>query len=464
MSPDTHRITRCAGRFFASPGYLIALTALSIAAHLLSLELVAYTVFAGIILYSCVIANDFLPVVPLFLFSYILPSARNNPGKNAGSIFSGTWFLLLIAAVIVALAVFLIRNRKQFFSGKRKLLGGILALFAAYLLSGIGSAAYPAAISRNLLFAAAQGLCLLLPYWFLSSGVQWQNIRRDYLGWTGLCAGILLLTEVLWSYAGGKVIVDGVIERKMIFTGWGMYNNMGAMLGMMIPLAFCLTSRYRKGWLGMLIGFTFLTGVLMTCSRTSLVAALGIYGLCTLVTLLHSPNRKRVLVGIGCFAVLALVVVAVFYRPLLLLFSGFIAKLLDPSSRHIIFAEGWKQFVQAPLFGSSFFSPGLSNAWDFSTLDSFSAIFPPRWHNTFVQLMACCGIVGVGAYLWHRIQTVRLFIRQRGTARIYIGCSIAVLLACSLLDCHFFNMGPVLFYSVMLAFLEYLPPENHGNL
>ena len=32
--------------------------------------------------------------------------------------------------------------------------------------------------------------------------------------------------------------------------------------------------------------------------------------------------------------------------------------------------------------------------------------------------------------------------------------SVMILLLCSLLDCHFFNVGPTLFYSVTLAFLE----------
>ena len=32
-----------------------------------------------------------------------------------------------------------------------------------------------------------------------------------------------------------------------------------------------------------------------------------------------------------------------------------------------------------------------------------------------------------------------------------------MLLLCSLLDCHFFNIGPTLFYSMALAFGEHCP-------
>ena len=36
----------------------------------------------------------------------------------------------------------------------------------------------------------------------------------------------------------------------------------------------------------------------------------------------------------------------------------------------------------------------------------------------------------------------------------YVGLSVAVLLATSMFDCHLFNVGPTLFYSMALAFGE----------
>ena len=38
---------------------------------------------------------------------------------------------------------------------------------------------------------------------------------------------------------------------------------------------------------------------------------------------------------------------------------------------------------------------------------------------------------------------------------IYTGFYILVLVGMSLLDCHFFNVGPVLFYSMALAVMEH---------
>jgi hypothetical protein len=73
-----------------------------------------------------------------------------------------------------------------------------------------------------------------------------------------------------------------------------------------------------------------------------------------------------------------------------------------------------------------------------------------------VQLLASCGAVGMGAYIIHRFQTAKLFLKKITPEKSFIACSIIVLLATSLFDCHSFNIGTVLLYSVSLAFAENL--------
>ena len=95
-----------------------------------------------------------------------------------------------------------------------------------------------------------------------------------------------------------------------------------------------------------------------------------------------------------------------------------------------------------------------------TTLESFSSFVPPRWHSTISQLLASCGAVGIGAYAIHRISTVIVLIKRRSFANVMISISILALLLMSLLDCHFFNVGPTLFYSIMLAVLEFGKEEK----
>ena len=70
-------------------------------------------------------------------------------------------------------------------------------------------------------------------------------------------------------------------------------------------------------------------------------------------------------------------------------------------------------------------------------------------------MLASCGIVGMLAYSYHRIDTLRLYFKKRTLTNTYILFFVLTLLIMSLLDCHFFNVGPVLFYSIALAVMEF---------
>ena len=74
--------------------------------------------------------------------------------------------------------------------------------------------------------------------------------------------------------------------------------------------------------------------------------------------------------------------------------------------------------------------------------------------DEFIQILASCGIVGMVAYIYHRFQTIRLFFKNFSGAKMFPFVSMMTLLLTSMVDCHFFNIGPVLFYSTMLAFVE----------
>ena len=95
-----------------------------------------------------------------------------------------------------------------------------------------------------------------------------------------------------------------------------------------------------------------------------------------------------------------------------------------------------------------------------STVEQIKAVLPARWHNTVIQLLASCGLVGLLCYSVHRLQTIGMFWQKRHSDVVFIGFSVLALLIMSLLDCHFFNIGPTLFYSIALAFAEHLESEN----
>jgi hypothetical protein len=205
------------------------------------------------------------------------------------------------------------------------------------------------------------------------------------------------------------------------------------------------------------LGTILLGGVMLSCSRTAMAVGAGIYLVCAVILLKNKRTRKENLwvYCIGALAVLGFV--AVFFEKLMEIFSLFFEEIGLVSKRDVLLENGLKKFGNDPIFGGSFFfkgTPGEFVPWDFSEQATFSSFFPPRWHNTLVQIAASCGVVGLVGYGFHRFQTFRMLWRNRSTENLFIALYLAVLLLCSLMDCHFFNVGPVLFYSMALAFAE----------
>lgn len=447
--------------FLLSPVYFLLIGGLTVISSVFAAELAVYSCFILIALYLSFCGKDYLPLIPIVICCYIAPSVDNNPGRNENSIFyaqnSGTYLLCLAGLFLLSLILRLCLDPQiggsTFLRCKRALLPGMLILGGGYLLGGVFSGHYFDNGLRNILFAFIQFISVFLLYFLFTGAVKWNDAPKGYLAWTGLCVGFVLLFQLLHIYISHHVIVNGVIVRDRIHSGWGTYNNMGALLTMMIPFAFWLVCIRKRGWVYHLCALAFLLGVLLTCSRGSIVTAILVYILSYSIVIYKDMHTKHnILVHFVAFTVIGALLL-LFHDELFRLFHVLIERGLDPSNRIEVYTEGLKQFAKFPVFGGTFYATDYL-PYDYSNVAAFSSFFPPRWHNTFLQLLASTGIAGLAAYGFHRYQTLKLFIKQPTLGKGLIALSILALLGTSMLDCHFFNVGPTLFYSMALAFAE----------
>ena len=449
-------------RFLYSPAYFLWIGGLTILANVFSLELYAYTGFVLTGIYVCLFARDLLPIFPIFACGYISPSLGNNPGVNNASIFSisggGLYLAVLLTGLGASMLYRLVTDPdfggKKFLQKGRKLLPGMLVLGICYAISGVASGQWSEYGLRNLLFAFIQLVAIAGLYYLLSGAVRWDLAPKAYLFWTGICVGYVLLAELVNIFISAEVISGGAILRGRIITGWGHYNSIGAYLAIVIPLPFFLTGKGKYAAFAYLSAFLFFLGLLFTCSRGSILVGAVIYGVGYFVSLLHS-RRARSMVWVHIITLLIPALALVFFQEnIQRLFGVVINTGLQSPERRETYAEGFKQFLRFPIFGGSFF-PVDYWPYAFATAETFAALFPPRWHNTFVQLLATGGVTCLAAYVYHRVQTVQLFVKGFSTEKLFAGLSILALLLTSMVDCHFFNVGPVLFYSATLAFVEF---------
>lgn len=456
-----------ADAFFCSGWYFVLLGVLTFLCNAFNLELAVYTVFVLIGVYVCLFGRDLLPLVPMVVCCYIAPYISNNPGAYDTSVFyvgHGGGYIIAIAAVFAAAAVFRLAldpelGQKHFLTAPRKLLPGILALGAAYVLAGAFSGHYFDHGTGNLVFALVQFLAIGALYYILCGAVKWEQVPKDYFGMTGLMIGLTLFAEVITMYVITQPFASGKLDRNVLFTGWGNYNCMGGLLTMMIPFAFRMASLKKPSWVYSFCGVLFLVGVIMTCSRTSIVCAVAIYGASFLVLCLRSRNRRStVIMNVVLFGGL-LAYMLIFAYDILLEYLEIFTIKRSVGSRLDGFEAGIQQFLQYPLFGGSFYATDYKLE-EWSKVENFTSFFPGLWHNTVIQMAASCGIVGLGAYSFHRIQTLRLVLKKPTTANLFTELSLLAMLVMSLFDCHIFNIGPALFYSMALAFMEKLPSRK----
>ena len=449
--------------FFYSPFYITLIGILALAANIFALELPVYSIYILLAVMISLFGKDYLPIIPIVICSYIVPSVNNNPGRNETSIFfgaTGVFILCLAAAFVLSLILRLAMDptigRKAFFTKKRIFLPGILALGASYLLSGAFSGHYWDRGYRNLVFASLQFLSVFLLYYLLSGAVQWKTAPKNYLAWVGFCVGFVLLGEILNIYFTHDIFVPGDVLRSYICTGWGHYNNMGVLLAMMIPFAFQLACTSKHGWFFYLCGAVLFAGLLLTLSRSSILFGCFGFAASFFLTLARAKDRRNVLIANGFLIGAALVLLVAIREPLTAVLNNLLTSVESMNVRQEGYVAGFQQFSDYPIFGGTFF-PLHIKLFEYSNVEAFSAFFPARWHNTFVQLLASGGIVCLSAYLLHRAQTIRFLLRKPTINVLFIGISASMLLLCSLLDCHFFNIGPTLFYSMALAFGEHCP-------
>ena len=453
-------------RNFFRSGWFAALAALLMAcSEIFGLEIFviyAYLVFGLLIV---LFADDMLGIVPMVCCGYMIFSAENNPGKFPDSLFAQPqgqlalfYAVAVIAVMLIGRLVSMLLEREK--RGVPKLTVGFLLLGASYLLGGAFSPYYD---GRTVLMGFVQIAALCGFYFYLYYTVRWDRVPKGYLPMVISIIGVGMLAEIVGMYFGEGVIrEDGSINRVALYTGWGIYNNVGCVMAMCMPAPVYFAVKNKNGWAYSILCTVFYLGVMVTQSRGAMLFGSVVYLGCVVVTLVGSKKKERLWNAV-VFAVLlvAVLISAVVFRDKVKdLFASIIDQGWNDSARFATWKACWQRFLEYPGFGVGFYkTPGtlmtedgmFTEFVDGTPEGTFLAL---RAHNTFFQLISTGGTFAIVAYLVHRVQTLILCFRRPNAEKIVAALCVASLLLTSMVDCHVFNMGPGLMYSAWLVFGE----------
>lgn len=436
--------------FQSSNAYIYVLCAFAVLSNVFALD---GFLFAPILVSLCItnlFSDDVLPALPVAFTIAFGISPEHSPARGDTSYYLSVPFLCVIAPLVFAVAATAFfrasidKNYKKI-SFSRGLALGIVVYSAVLLLNGIFSPEHDV-----LDFACgALTVATLTPfYFFFAAALNDKDINYEYICKTMVASGVVALIELFAIYVknfGSLTSLDSS-WKNMLYSGWGISNTIGQYVAMMIPSCFYFAVKKEKILTSFFLAGALYAGTYFSLCRTGMLIGAFICAVCAVITCVCCKNKKKSIICTVIFGAILIAVYAVtFFGTIFPEFFGFVRGTgVSDRGRFALWQKALEIFAERPLFGAGFNSYARQTG-------GFSVAFA---HNTLIQMLASCGVIGFAAYCYHRAQTVKLCLHKPTPVRLLIITEIAAYLLMGLLDITCFTPYCNMVYAALLAFLE----------
>lgn len=461
---ENSKITQVIELALSSYYFPLVTAAVFVLSYYLGWEIVAiwYTCICGTAIMVC--CKDVTPVLCLFLFLNIMSSRQHCP-VHEGSDFvtDPTYFVrpAILAQEIIGVVFWAGSMIFRFVTGilsKRfkpnAVFWGLVALSVALMLSGIFYTHY---VALNFLYGLGLAGIILFAYVLMSGNLEITEKTFTKVAYYFLILFAVASLELVVAYLTyDNLIVNGKVIRQLLFFGWGTYNQMGMTLILSIPAWFYLSCKFKYGVVFLIGGLFNVAMCFLSMSRQAMLMSGVMFVVCCVWVLIYDRGRKRLInsaVIAGVIAVLA-ILLGVFHKDVGQFFSSVTHNFFTGSGRTKLWKQGLDNFLRKPLFGIGFYDPlALPNEAGYMG-EGLAYSTPYMCHNTFIQLMSSCGLLGLVTYVVHRAQTIISFINRPTKDRAFIIFTVLSLMLTCLLDNHIFYFFPTAVYAVLIAYLS----------
>jgi len=448
--------------FFSSPFYIILIALTALMSEIYGRLDIAIYVFCSFgVIIPVLFLDDLRALIAPLFFGYVTVSKLNNDSSLHISLFSIPKLkeLILVFGIIIGV-LFVLRIIFDLIFKVRKVafpkyLIGLILVLIAFVLGGVFTKYYE---SKTVLFGLSLGLFLIVPYIVLIITVDFETLKPDYFAYLLTIFGLTVSIELFMIYK--EIGFDSVLTdpnfRNKLYTGWGINNNIGGEICIGLTASAYLAIKKKLGFIYLPIMFVDLFAILISTSRGSILFGIILFIVTITIVSILSKGIRRV-INILTILVLSILAIYLFFKyqekvePFIVyILNSFARDDLDSisSNRLTIYKKGYEQFKSSVFSGVGFFE--LEDSCGYLQ----TGFMPFRYHNTFVQLAASTGIIGLLTYLFHRGQTYYHLFKKPDLEKLFITLAILGLISTSLLDCHFFNLGPTMEYSILLALFE----------
>ena len=448
-------VVKWISNFIGSKLFPIVLAAVILLCYYLGWDIVMIWFVAicsvGILL-TC---RDATPAFAIFLFINIIISLKNSPsvlGNESDYFMRPEIYGQVIAAISLCVIGLVARLTYNIYTKTFKpspMFFGICALCAAFLLNGVLFEGYEPLDTVFGLFLTAMYILIFI---LISSNITPTKGTFEKIAFYCCVLFVVLAIELIVAYTTyDDLFVNGFVDRVKLFFGWGMYNTIGMLFCVCIPAWFYLAITQKYGWIYTVLGILNITITFFTFSRQSMLGAAVIGLVCVIWLLICRKGRDRlinIVILVTAMVCVGIVILAKWDK-LAVYIQSIIDNLNDGGNRIELWKRAIEDFLKAPVFGVGFYYLKDLDV-GFVGLD----IIPKMYHNTILQILGACGIVGLAAYLLHRVQTVISLLKNINLERLYVAFTGGALLFVSLFDNHMFYLFPTLLYVGLVGLLK----------
>ena len=454
-----NKIVALINKFLYSRLYIALIGLLVLLCNIFSFEIAYFYIAVSLgAIIPCLLCEDYLPAVAPISMTYVSISYKSNNVSLGTSLFGGGKVVhlfvllgLIVLFIIPKLIYDIVKHKER--RVRPALWLGYLLLLPCYVLGGLFSPYYD---GKTAIFGFVNFLSISGVYFVLLYAINWKNVRKDYFFWLMMTLGLVVAVETLFMYiatALGSPFYHE-IESNSIYTGWGIRNNIAFVMCICVAAPLYLAIKSKKlSWLYVLTSGFLVSCCFLTASRGGFFTSVLVFIAGLVILFIKSHKIQRISAGIvlGVLFIGALLFFLLGRNIVDYAFPRFFApdELIALNGRDFDWDGGARHFLENKIFGVGFYQCQSYQFENFST-----GFMPPRYHNIYIQLLASTGLLGLCAYLFHRYETLRMTFTKPTLEKTFIYLTVIAIVATSLVDNHFFNMGPGLNYCVALAFIE----------
>ncbi len=441
---------------YNSKSYALLITLLILAGYVTNLEVAFFAVMVLLTVVGCLVAYDFRFAMMPFLATIFFVTIEHTPGPPTSSPYYATapilpLLIFLFGAIFAGFVIFVVRNRHRANAFPKKgIFLSLLLWCVAVCLNGAFSAEYTVS---NLAFSMTFPLALLATFLLFALFVRFEDGAFEHFVFCLVLAGMLIVLQFASVSLTGEFSVgaDGAIQKDSITLGWAVHNSFAGLLTALIPACFYFAATHKYGWLFYGFGLLeFLVAVLSQSRAATLVGA-GILVLCMAVSCFVGKNRRiNRFITLGVIIVGAIGVIFL-HEKIMGVLHNFMTSGFNDNGRFELWKNGIDQFLKHPIFGAGFYDHGITApevlSWDID-------VYPYFYHNTVVQMLGSAGIVGIAAYLYHRFCTLRCVLVRPNVGKSFLAIGILAMVLFCMLDVLFFITYPLMYYALMLLYME----------